>query len=588
LEILYLAWFSLGLIGVVDVLARRRHPEPLPEGPPPAAPARALAWLAGLAAVLALARIPLAVGRGGRGVDEVQYAATAWYVEVSGRSLFDWAWNLHGHQLLYALGSPQDPFTAVDVVTSLVVGATAFLLGWTVLRIGRDPRVALLTCAFFALGLIRYEGLSSNKEPYVDLFLAAWLLLRVGLQGAGRPRLRRLAAGACLGAAVVMKEQAILFVLAEPALAVLELLDARRGGGAPAPPASAPNAETAAAAGTTSASADAAPPEVPWRPAALGLALAAAGFALPVLLLLAGFVAHGQGAAYIAFLVDWGSSGGAPMGSFSLPPAPPGPDDPGALPRVLDGLFPLWVSPVCMLGTLELIRLLGEARQLPRRPLARALVPLALIGLVAISVGMRWTLHYWMLLLPALAPLAARRLISDAPLVRRPGPRRLVAATAVGLFALLACVEAKYLLGPVGRLDARGGGLAGPEARAAELVGGWVRARTSPKARILVWGWRPELYLLAERAPFHAYVGGVTASKDDLLASLASDPPPALILKPPPAGWYADPDGEHPDAFGLERHPELVRILRERGFRLVAGPPQLAGWAAWAPPQRTQ
>ena len=98
--------------------------------------------------------------------------------------------------------------------------------------------------------------------------------------------------------------------------------------------------------------------------------------------------------------------------------------------------------------------------------------------------------------------------------------------------------------------------------------------RVPPGQPILVWGWRPEIYLAAERPPATRYVGGVTARKRDALLDLGTLTPPAAVVLP----------GEHgvggAAPFALERHPELEAWLLDAGY--VRTPPEhLAGYTVW-------
>ena len=77
---------------------------------------------------------------------------------------------------------------------------------------------------------------------------------------------------------------------------------------------------------------------------------------------------------------------------------------------------------------------------------------------------------------------------------------------------------------------ARGAGLSTRQRAELNAVGNWLRAGTPKDAPILVWGWRPELYLLADRHPATRYVGGVTATKAHVLEDLDRLPPPSVVI----------------------------------------------------------
>ena len=92
-----MAWLSLGVLVLADALARRKQPPA--EGTPPEKNRWIAPAIAGLGVFLGLARIPFALSRESRNVDEVMYAATAAFARDTGQSLFSWGWNLHGHQI---------------------------------------------------------------------------------------------------------------------------------------------------------------------------------------------------------------------------------------------------------------------------------------------------------------------------------------------------------------------------------------------------------------------------------------------------------------------------------------------------------
>jgi hypothetical protein len=560
---IWVPWVSLLLVVVADALGRRGARE-RPSASAAVTSSKALWTLAGVALGAAALRMPFAVRRTlyDRNVDEVQYAMTAAFARTTGESLFGSAWNLHGHQFLYFLGSLEAPFVVVDVLTSLVVGLTAFVLAWLVLRARGSLNAALLTIPFYVVGLVRFEGLGSNKELYVNLFLAAFLLVRLGGLGATRPTLRRLVAGACLGAAVVMKDQAAVFVLVEP---LCELLDRARAAGDEARG---------------------------WREHARLFVrhevLAACGFFVPVGCLLIAFAAHGQLGAYLSWVTEWagavGRGGGAvALGSFDPLPAPLVPsfeEEPSLLLSLMEGLFPFWLSTVLLLGMVSAARLGIDGRAALRggREFELGLAAMAACGTLAISIGMRWFSHYWMLLLPAMAPLAALRLLEIRGEVKAP-KRRLVGIVLALLVLLTGAREAYFLRSKVGVSAATGTWISLEERADVERVGAWVQRNTPADQPILVWGWRPQLYVVSRRSPATRYVGGATSTTGQMLLDLKRLPPPSVVLTLP---FVFDPQLGNQDVFAFSRHPELEAWLEAEGYRPVAGPRELFGHTAWA------
>ncbi|MGE0712558.1 MAG: hypothetical protein AB7N76_20255 [Planctomycetota bacterium] len=554
-----LAWTTLFLVALAAAAGRRRA-SPLAEGPTregegaalaPALDRRTLRLLLAIALAVVLVRAPLAVGREVRNVDEFQYAATAEFARWSGESVFGSPRNVGLHQLLYLAGSLERPFLAADLGTSLAVGLTSLLLGLTLLRAGGDRRAALLIGPCYALLLLRFEGLSSNKEPWVGLCLAAWALCRLG-----RPPhapltswRRQLVAGACLGAAATMKEQAIPLLLCEPLLELRDQLAAEGQPGARA------------------------------RAFLAHQGLAALGYWLPLLAFLGCYALHGQLGAYLSFIAEMAGTGGTPNQDLArlleLPPPPAeidlaavGPPLPIAL---ADALLRYALGPVGLLGCVGAISLLVEASELrarERRP-ALGFLLLALLGGAAASIGRRWFGHYLMLACLGLAGLAVWRGLRALEERRRPETR--AAAWALLGLALLASLNAALTLWTVPDV-ARGAGLDAEELAELRELGAELQRYVPAGERILVWGWRPELYFAAQRAPAVRYVCGLTARKAEVVRDLERYGPPAALILPGERGLaaqrYEDADGQprRYDPYALGRHAWLVDYLRGVGY----------------------
>lgn len=521
--VIVLGWAFVALLGAIE---RRVRPEPGPRGDAP--PRWAAPAVVALGLVVALVRAPLAAGRELRNVDESQYAALAAFLDATGESMFSMfsraSWAAH------RLGSLEAPFVVPDVVASLVVGATGALLGLVVLRGCRDPLAALLTAPFYALGLLRFEGLTSNSEVWVNLALAAWALARLTapLQGDGRRAVAwRAAAGACLGVAVLMKEQALPLLALAPAL---EALDARRDG---------------------------------WRRAAGRAAQGLVGAALPLGLWAVGLLLHGSFVLFVRHLVGTGVDAGEPLQGAG--------EDPLVLAPLLllGGLAQLWwQGAVGLLGLTTVARhVLDAARaEAPERRAEVGLVVLALATMACVSIGLRFFQHYYMLAIVALAPLAAlqlSRLLGD---VRRGAPgARAFAIGAIGLAALLASAEAALVSAVPGFAAGHGQDAAEERARI-ERAGRRIAALVPAGRPILVWGWRPEVYLAAGRPPSTRYLAGeplLPPYHERLLADLERWPPAALVLVVR-AGTAANAEGGDP--FALEKNPHLAGWAEARGF----------------------
>ncbi len=527
------AWCSLLAVVVADVLGRRRAGE---SPPPPPPPPRAVWTLAAIALLLAAARVPFAVHRAYRSVDEAQYAASAAFCRDTGASLFETGRNLGGHQFLYLLSSWGDPFTLTDVAGCLAIGVTSFLLGLTVLRSGGGFGPAVVTLPMYALGLVRFEGLSTNKEMFVNVFLAAYLLVRMTRP----PSLgRQVLGGACLGLAVVMKEQAAPFVLLEAFLALRDI---------------------------------AASPGAGWRSRVAGylrlVVPAALGFWVPAGLFLGAYAYHGSLGPYLDFVLQFGRSGSTQEEDllYMLGGGPPllPVTDPG--PRLLTDmgdLLPAWASPVGLLGLAGAFTLLVQPSRLvrERQRAATSFTVAALIGLLCVWIGHRRFPHYFQLAFVGLAPLAAAQVFESARALRQRA-RRLTAAALLGLALVNGAVELWLITRPPVSWQVQGGNPMAEADNVMQWAGEAIQRHTSPDDLIFVWGWRPEVFFAADRRPASRYVGGLTCRLDQALADLERRPPAVVVLPT----WQGITFGFERDPYDLAHHPRLRSWLEERGY----------------------
>jgi len=145
------------------------------------------------------------------------------------------------------------------------------------------------------------------------------------------------------------------------------------------------------------------------------------------------------------------------------------------------------------------VRMLRDPRGFDRqRWLALAWVA----GMMAyLAIQARFALHYFVLLAPALVLLAAPEWawLTDRRWTVGPNRRvRAVVAATVACFAISCLVTADLGAAAVGQADAE----------RADLVAaaGWIRDNTAPGTTTFVWGDDADLYLLADRPPYDAYV----------------------------------------------------------------------------------
>src|SRR5262249_46171178 len=91
----------------------------------------------GIAGILVLAlRAAAAITRPVRNVDQGPAAALAEFWRSSGPGLFSRPWVFRGFVGVYLIGSLNDPYTWVDIVSSAVVALTGVLIGLTPLSLG--------------------------------------------------------------------------------------------------------------------------------------------------------------------------------------------------------------------------------------------------------------------------------------------------------------------------------------------------------------------------------------------------------------------------------------------------------------------
>jgi hypothetical protein len=519
--------FGAGALLFAIALGDRWARQQVPPSPAPGPPARPLLTLALIALACAALRIPWAAGRTLRNTDEHWYAVTAEFGSATGEGVFATPTVLRGIVFAHGLGG----FAFVDLLTSLLVGATGFLLGLACWRALGRARAAWLCPPLYALGVLPHEGLSSNSELYVAFCLAAWLCARLGhpdRELLPRAPRRLLLSGACLGAAALAKEQAIPFLLLEPLATLVEL---RRQGA--------------------------------WNGRAFvrDSALAAAGYWIPLTLYLAGFAWAGTLGTFCERILDWGTTGGHANAfhvSEDLPLDM-------ALLEFMAANFALYLNPVGLLGLAGALRAALEAGRLgeaqARFSLALAAALLGALGVIAI--GFHWLPHYFVLAFPALVPLAALRL-ADLPFEVRRKKLRVPASLLVGLVLLVGVRQVDALIG-YPRL-ATGASLDEAAASRLERLAQAVDAR-APEGPLLVWGWRPEVYTASQRVPATRYRVNwlLRVPNEAILADLERYPPAAVVLPHGEGILYSPED----DPFALRRHPQLADWLVRHGYREV-------------------
>jgi len=539
-----LPWTLLLALALADRVVRRTRGLDRPQPPGGTPPRWAFGALVAAAVLVAAVRAPLAAGREVRNVDEYQYAAAAAYGDGPGRAVFDQAFGVRLPVLFYGLG--EWPLATVDLLVSVAVGLTGLLLGLALLRALGRPAPAVLAPVVYFLATLRFEGLSSNTELWVAPCLAGWVLLRLGRPEAeadpGPGRLRRVGAGACLGLAFLMKEQAAPFVLLEPAVELLAL----RG----------------------------APPGGRVRAFAGRMALAAAGWWLAVAPWLLAFAARGTLGAYLADTFGW-----AGTQRLHADPSEPGGGAVAFAVELLAGEGVLVLTAAGLLGLGFALRtaLEPDVAGAPGRRLPAGLAVGVAAAMLALAWSLHWFGHYYLLATPFLAGLAALRLEALARELRA-GERAVKVLAGVTLALALACGVFEARVVWFQPSYATGASMPPAGWREAAAAARLAADATAPDEPILVWGWRHELYYLARRRPATPHHADVLrlAHLDRLLEALDEDPPGAVVL-PGPHGLGV---GER-DPFALADHPAVRDWLVRRGYRRAGS---VRGFVVLTPP----
>jgi len=393
--------------------------------------------------------------------------------------------------------------TDVAIRTGLVLvnAATIVLVAALARRLAGNAAALTAAAAYAILSLgTAVVGFTANAEHFVLLPALAGLVL---LAGDSAPSARRvLAAGALLGLGFVMKQPGLAFVGCGAAWIAL----------GPAP--------------------------LPRRVSAVALyALGAlAPYAILCLVLLAGGAFAPFWFWTVTYLREYGTMIDVPTGLAEL--------------RLqLSHLLP--ASPLTWLLAAGGLAALATP-VLERRARLQVLVLFAACA-AAVAPGLRFTDHYFVLLLPALCLLAG---IGTEALARRsaawsPRAPRIVAAAAPLLIVVLALLHDRdtlFLRSPAESARALYG--VNPLAEAAE-IGREIDRRAAPDDRIAVIGSEPQIYFYARRRAATSYVymyplmepqPFAARMQDDMIAQLEKERPRFLVLVNVDTSWSRRPD----------------------------------------------
>lgn len=467
----------------------------------PASPWRARVTLGAIVAVTALLRLRIAGMPLER--DEGEYAYLGQLI-LQGEWPYLAAHNMKLPGIYYAyaaiLGVLGETDVAIRVGLLVVNAATILLVAALARRFAGEAAALTAGATYAALSLgTAMVGFTANAEHFVLLpaVTGLWLLAE---QAPSRARL--LGAGLLLGLAVVMKQPGAFFVACGAAWIVA-------GGG-------------------------------PARRRAADLAVFGVGAAVPYAAVCLAMLAGGAFAPFwfwtVTYLREYGSMIDAGTGLAELY-------------RQLGGM--LAASPLAwLLGAAGLAAL--ATPELDRRARLRVLSLLA-ASAAAVAPGLRFTDHYFLLLLPALSLVAG---IGSAALVARARIRSPRAADALALavpalvFALALVQDRATLLLRSPLESARALYFPNPLAEAVEIAGEIAR-RTSPDERIAVIGSEPQIYFYARRRAATSYLymyplmepqPFAARMQDELIAQLEEARPRFLVLVNVDMSWSRRPD----------------------------------------------
>lgn len=206
-------------------------------------------------------------------------------------------------------------------------------------------------------------------------------------------------------------------------------------------------------------------------------------------------------------------------------------------------------------------------------------------ALIAVAVGKRFYDHYFLLLTPPLALLAATALpewLHSAASARRNVLVGFLGLVTVGFTA------ARFAVHPVlARLHIE-------DMAVYEPYGRFLRAQTAPQEQLLVWGYSPAIYWYAQRLPATRFlwsvflvgdVPGATKSAEairrasefihphawDLFMQDLAAHPPAYIMDMAPTGLH------HYEQFPMTNYPRLMEFVRAH-YEMM---PDFQGASVW-------
>jgi 4-amino-4-deoxy-L-arabinose transferase-like glycosyltransferase len=409
----------------------------------------------------------------------------------------------------------------------LLVNAATTLLVFSIgRRLSGDLAGAIAAAAFGLLSIDRWVmGVFAHATHFVLLPALAGLYLLLPGRGPRRAW-RLLLAGALLGVAVLMKQHAVFYL---PLGALLLLA---RGDGPP--PASEGRARRPAALSFSAAS---------LRGAVPAVALLAAGALVPFALLCALFLWQGVLGAFWFWTFQYAKEYVSEVPLSGAPEALV-----LSLNQVLRASSPLW-----LLGGAGLIALFAARRSPPERLFVTGLLAASLL---AVCPGWYFRMHYFILVLPAIALLVGIAFDALGGLLGRAlpgiGARLAAAAAFAAVAALLLYLQRDFLFTMTPRELSRTRYGSNPFIEAVE-VGREIAKRTAPGDRIAVLGSEPEIYFYANRRSATGYIYTyplmesqkyAARMQDEMRREIEKAHPKFLVFAKITASWLPRPDSD--------------------------------------------
>jgi 4-amino-4-deoxy-L-arabinose transferase-like glycosyltransferase len=247
----------------------------------------------------------------------------------------------------------------------------------------------------------------------------------------------------------------------------------------------------------------------------------------------------------------------------------------GTLPKVIGPSFLLWI--LAAMGAYRLCRTRGSFFTLS----------LLALSFAAVSAGLYFRSHYFVMLLPAISLLAGAGLASAAKTFLRPAVAVFLAGVGLSLF-----LQRDYLfaMSPAQASASTYGENPFPQA---QTVARYLREQPAPQASLAVLGSEPEIYFYAHRhsATGYIYTNGLmepqkyaARMQDEMIAEIEHSQPEYVVYVSSPPSWLRQKtSGDHIFVWAAEflsTHYERIELPGSEGLqtfrRKIPALPQLS------------